>query len=78
MTEEQFETEKVWLENTFKYHAPNENDIQSYQHIRDAAKDLVRVILFHCPPCADRTAAIRKIREATMTANASIALRGSV
>lgn len=60
----------------FKYHAPNETTIPKYAAINQAAKNFAEVILANCPSGADRTDAIRKIREARMTANAAIALNG--
>ncbi|KKM85937.1 hypothetical protein LCGC14_1284020 [marine sediment metagenome] len=71
----------VTLENldwVFTYHAPIEDQRERYNTIARAAKNLARVILESCPSCADRTAAIRKVREAKMTANASIATHGAV
>ncbi len=62
----------------FSYHSPSEDQVDRYGEIREKAKELARVILALCPPCADRSAAIRKVREAVMTANASIALHGTV
>ncbi len=66
------------LEWIFSYHAPSEDQVDKYDRISEAAKGLARVILESCPACADRSAAIRKVREARMTANASIALHGAV
>ena len=60
----------------FKYHAPNETTIPKYAAINQAAKNFAEVILANCPGGADRSAAIRLIRDARMTANASIALNG--
>jgi hypothetical protein len=51
---------------------------EQVENVRIAAKNLVGVILANVPTCADQTAAIRKVREAMMTANAAIALRGEV
>lgn len=71
----------VTLENldwVFTYHAPTEDQRERYGLIAAASKNLARVILEVCPQCADRTAAIRKVREAKMTANAAIATHGSV
>ena len=64
------------LDNWFTYHAPNEVQIAQYAILRQRGQDLADVILMNCPPCADTTAAIRKVREAVMTANASIACHG--
>ncbi len=62
------------LEDIFTYHAPGDWERNSYEKIRDQAKSLAAVILERCPPCADTSAAIRKVREAVMIANAAIAL----
>lgn len=64
------------VENWFTYHSPTPEQIPSYTAIREAAKEFVAVLLRKCPDSADRTAAIRKVREAVMTANASIACGG--
>jgi hypothetical protein len=61
------------IETLFTYHAPTEEQKVSYLQIREAAKALARCIDAHCPAGPDRTAAVRKIREAVMVANASIA-----
>lgn len=62
------------LHDIFTFHAPLPPQIKSYAEIRNAAEDFARVILENCPDCADRSVAIRKIRETVMVANASIAL----
>ena len=64
------------LDDIFK--APGPEDLKSYQAIRSAAKHFAQVVLDNAPPCADQTGAIRKIREAVMTANAAVALRGTI
>lgn len=64
------------LQNWFVYHAPEGDDEQGYVAIREAAKHFARVIIAETPPSADQTAAVRKVREAMMTANAAIACRG--
>jgi hypothetical protein len=45
-----------------------------YENVRFAAKQLARVILKAAPDCADRSAALRLVRESVMVANAAIAL----
>ena len=60
----------------FRYHSPTADQIPRYQTVRDTAKSLAHVLLEHVPPCADRTAALRKLRECVMTANAAIACDG--
>jgi len=61
------------LENWFTYHAPNTGQLIRYGLIRQAAKAFATVIRDNTPSCVDQSAAIRKIREAVMTANAAIA-----
>lgn len=61
------------IENWFSYHAPTDKQIAAYQVIRGTARSLAMVILENTPPSADQTAAIRKLRECVMTANAAIA-----
>jgi hypothetical protein len=65
------------LDHLFTYHGPEDGiQVQAYDSIRSTAKYFAEVILRHTPAGADRTAAIRKLRECVMTANAAIALRG--
>ena len=62
------------LTSLFTFHPPTGDQPERYVAIRAAADVFARVILENCPGCADRAAAIRKVRETVMTANASIAL----
>jgi len=62
------------LEKAFTYQRPTQEQIDSLAEIRSAAFDFARTIERLCPPSAARTVAIRKVREAVMTANASIVL----
>jgi hypothetical protein len=80
------------LDNWFQYHAPKAEPIptfagngsvngettqqQAYEDLRAAGRDLAGAIMRLTPPSADQTAAIRKVREAVMTANAAIACEG--
>ena len=64
------------IEEIFTYHPPTGDQPERYKAIRIAAMNLARVIDASCPPGADRTAAIRMVSEAVMTANASIARKG--
>jgi hypothetical protein len=66
------------ISEMFTYHAPDPNQKIKYQNIREKAKEFARVIYENTPACADQSAAIRLVREAVMTANASIALKGLV
>jgi hypothetical protein len=62
------------IETLFTYHPTREGQPQQYEEIRAAAKQFAKVIVANCPPCADTTVAVRKVREAVMVANAAIAL----
>lgn len=61
------------IADLFTYHPPTPEQIESYTLIRNAGMLLASIIDEKCPPGPDRTAAIRKVRESVMTANASIA-----
>lgn len=60
----------------FKYHPPTDGTIPKFAAINQAAKNFAEIVLANCPSGADRSAAIRLIRDARMTANAAIALNG--
>lgn len=64
------------FDNIFKYHAPTEEQKLRYETLRYWAKEFAEAIVTNTPTSADQTAAIRKVREALMTANAAIALEG--
>jgi len=64
------------LENWFTYHAPQGSDLAKYEMIRNSAKEFAKTVINNTPQSTDQAAAIRKIREAVMTANAAIACGG--
>lgn len=64
------------LDNWFTYHAPQGDDTLRYERLRDAGRTLAQTIVDNTPESADQTVAIRKVREAVMTANAAIACGG--
>lgn len=61
------------LESWFTYHAPDVDQLAKYEAIRKAGLELAKTIVENTPVSADQTAAVRKVREAVMTANAAIA-----
>ena len=71
-------TLKGKLDDIFRYHAPDRDQQVQYEALRAQAKEFALMICEVTPPCADQTAAIRLVREAVMTANAAIALKGLV
>lgn len=64
------------IDNWFTHHPPTEHQIEFYLKIRNAGRDMALAIVATTPPSADQTAALRKVREAVMTANAAIACGG--
>lgn len=65
------------LDNWFTHHPPQgPADVELYHQIREAGKVFAQVINQTCPESADKTAAIRKIREAVFTSNAALACKG--
>jgi hypothetical protein len=63
------------LDDLFTYHRADESQAIKYQVINDAAKHFARAVLTVCPNNPDRSVAVRKIREARMTANSAIATK---
>lgn len=64
------------LRDIFSYHAPDQQQLVNYDNIRDAGLTFARVLVANTPQGPDQTTAIRKVREAVMTANAAVALSG--
>jgi hypothetical protein len=61
------------LKEIFSYHNEEWKN-KHYNAIRTSAHHLAEVIISNTPDCADRAEALRKLREAVMTANAAVAL----
>lgn len=64
------------IRDLFRYHAPSPEMTEKFLRVREAIETAALVIDAECPAGADRTAAMRKLKEAHMTANASIVLDG--
>lgn len=64
--------------HVFKHHPPQPDQLPKYAALRAAAKAFADAIIELTPVCADQSAALRHVREAVMTANAAIALGGSL
>lgn len=62
------------LSHCFVYHPPHcDAQRQRYETVRGNCYRAAESLLFLCPPSAERTLAFRKLEEAMMWANASIA-----
>jgi hypothetical protein len=60
----------------FEYHPWDAAKTMHGVAVRVALADAVKVIIEHVPPSADRSAAIRKIREARMDCNSALTFDG--
>ena len=61
------------LDNWFSYHTPTDKQVVSYAYIRNMAKEFAVAFDGTVSDCADKTAAIRKLRETVMAMNLAIA-----
>lgn len=64
------------IDDAFEYHKWTPEQIEAGRDIREALATAVKTIVANAPPSADRSAAIRKIREARMDANSAITHAG--
>lgn len=60
------------IDDAFDYHPWNEQQQAQGKDVRFALALAVKTIIKNVPPSADRTAAIRKLREARMDCNSAI------
>ena len=67
---------KLEIQTAFTYLPWDDEQTARGVKIREALALAVEVIVANAPPCPDRSAAIRKIREARMDANSAISHRG--
>ncbi len=59
--------------NSFDPHIPNEEQVQRILNVRFICRSAAVGVIANVRPSADRTAALRKLHEAMMTANKAIA-----
>jgi hypothetical protein len=71
MAHEQFDPEYV-----FSHHPATPAKLEQYAKIHAGAKQFAAVLLTQVPECADRVAALRLLREASMLACAAVSLDG--
>lgn len=70
-------TEKQ-LEAYFTYHAPTTVQLEKINAIREGAKAYAKILMSNTPSGADQSAALRLIRESSMTGNAAVVLEGKL
>ena len=66
------------IDNWFQYHPPTVRRIIKYNDLRDAAKAFAELFDKSVPDCADKTAAMRHLRETVMSMNLAIACNPEV
>ena len=64
------------VDDMFTYHPWTAEQIVTGHRVRTILADAVKQIIHDVPPCPDRSAAIRKLREARMDCNSAIAHGG--
>ena len=69
MTEEQ-------IRETFRYHAPTESKVESFEKIRSVMVGTAVHVAALCPPSRERSMFLTLMQQAQMMADASIAIHG--
>lgn len=67
---------KATVEDQFQYHPWSPEQVEAGNAVRQALAAATIAILENVPPSADRSTALRKIREARMDANSAITHKG--
>jgi hypothetical protein len=61
------------IDNWFQYHQPTQAQVGKYTDLRNSAKAFAEMFDKSVPDCADKTAAMRHLRETVMAMNLAIA-----
>lgn len=75
-TEDECEYAIAATNDMFTYHAWSPDQVEKGTIVREALKAVALAIITNVPASADRSAALRKIREARMDANSAITFDG--
>lgn len=62
------------LDDLFTYHAPFGSQPRRYAQLRASARQFAEMVLLFCPSSRERSLAVTAIQQASMWANASIAI----
>lgn len=62
------------VELRFNFHAPNGDQLQRYQALREKAHEYATLIMQCCPPSRERASAITELTVVNMLANSAIAI----
>ena len=66
------DSERRFLDACFCWHRADQDTQDKMSVLRSAGGQFAETILELVPPCADRSAALRKVREAVMTSNLGV------
>lgn len=61
------------IENNFSYHSPKEGQPETYENIRNKAKELAYMIDALCPNSREKSLAMTNLEQAVFWTNAGIA-----
>ena len=61
------------IDNVFTYHKPTDEQLTTYESIRNNAKSLAAYIVKFIPESRERSLALTKLEESVMWANAAVA-----
>lgn len=64
------------LNNIFTYHSPKGDQQEKYIKLREKAKELAILVNELCPDSREKSMSITNIQNASMWANAAIAING--
>jgi hypothetical protein len=64
------------IDDAFDYHKWTDSQVEAGSRVRKALAGAVKIIVADVPPSPDRSAAIRKLREARMDCNSAITHSG--
>jgi hypothetical protein len=62
-----------YLDKSFVYHAPKDDQPERYQALRDKARELAFLVIHSCPPSRETSLALTNLEQAMFWANAAIA-----
>ena len=60
----------------FKYHPPDAERIRAHDLVREVMRDATLELAAHLPPSRERSAFITHMQQASMMANAALAIHG--
>lgn len=72
VTDDNSEAVHSIVDDMMQYHPWDKDKISKGENVRNAIGNAIKVILESVPPSPDRSAAIRKLREARMDCNSAI------